>query len=384
MQQYWVWFSLLKDIKDREKRQILEQYPDPEELFRLGQLPDGRRISTDLLEAEQVVNTCKRKDIQIIPMTDPQYPERLRQIPDPPFVLYCKGILPDLSKGPVVGVVGTRRATDYGLTVTERISREIVRGGGTVISGGAAGIDTAALRSSLQEGVPTVAVLGCGVDVTYPTTNRKLFMDIVQNGCLLSEYIPGSRPTKWTFPARNRIISGLSQGTLVIEAPLGSGALITARNAAKQGRTVFVVPANVDMESCAGSNQLLKEGAQPVITGEDILCFYSGKKTVRKKKVAEENRGKTEPVAEKKKAAPKKVIDNPAPKPYIELAEEPEDLTEAERKLLSCITQRPESVDTVLSRGGIPVSEALAVLTTLRLRGLIMEHPGRLISRKMH
>ena len=375
MQRYWVWFSLLKGISRKNKDMLLELCSDPEQLYRSGILPNGTPIDPDLSEAEQVVNVCNRKGIRIIPINDPYYPEPLRQIPDAPFVIYCRGVLPNLDDRIPIGVVGTRRSTDYGMTVTDQISRELVRDGGMIISGGAAGIDTAALWASLREGVPTVAVLGCGVDVTYPTTNRKLFMEIEQNGCILSEYTPGTRPTKWSFPARNRIISGLSKGTLVIEAPVGSGALITAKDAAKQGRPVFVVPGNINMESCAGSNQLLKEGAQAVFSGADILNFFTGKRTPSRKKT---------PAVEKKiPAEPKKVIDNPAPKPYIELAKEPDDLTEEERHLLSFVGTRPMSVDDLIAASGVKTSDALALLTMLTLRGLIMEHPGRLISRKL-
>lgn len=383
MQRYWVWFSLLKGISRKAKGMLLEQYPNPEDLHRAGMLPNGEPLDTDLLEATQVVNTCKRTGIRILTMGDAQYPERLRKLPDAPFVLYCKGNLPDFSDRPVIGVVGTRKATEYGLTVTDRVTREIVRGGGLVISGGAAGIDTAALWASVREGVPTVAVLGCGVDVAYPTTNRKLFMEIEQNGCILSEYVPGSRPTKWSFPARNRIISGLACGTLVIEAPLGSGALITARDAAKQGRPVFAVPGNIDMETCMGSNQLLREGAQAVLCGEDILNFYSGKKTVTRHERPAEKPKNAASATSKTAAAPKKTIDNPAPKPYIELADEPEDLTEEEKHLLSFIGKKPINVNDLITASGVKTADALALITMLTLRGLIIEHPGRLISRKL-
>lgn len=383
MQRYWVWFSLQKEINLREKRKLLEQFPDPEELHRQGVLPNGKQLNTDLLEAEQVVNTCSRKGIHILTMGDSLYPAGLRKIPDPPVILYCKGILPDLESHPVIGVVGTRRATDYGISVTERISREIVRGGGRIVSGGAAGIDTAALWASLREGVSAVAVLGCGVDITYPTTNRKLFMEIEQNGCLLSEYPPGTQPTRWTFPARNRIISGLSHGTLVIEAPVGSGALITARDAAKHGRPVFAVPGNIDMPTCAGSNQLLREGAQPVLSGEDILQFYAARYPKSVRYTHKEKPDNAERIKRESVSLPKKVIDNPAPKPYIELAEPVQELSEAENKLLSCITTRPEAVDAILSRVDISPPEALALLTNLSLQGLIINHPGRLISRKL-
>ena len=132
MQRYWVWFSLLKGISAKAKGKLLEQYPNPEELYRLGALPDGEPLDTDLLEATQVVNTCKRTGIRILTMGDAQYPEKLRSIPDAPVVLYCRGNLPDFSGRPAVGVVGTRKATDYGITATDRISREIVRGGGLV------------------------------------------------------------------------------------------------------------------------------------------------------------------------------------------------------------------------------------------------------------
>jgi len=383
MQRYWVWLSLAKGLSLREKVALLERYSDAEAIYCQSVLPDGKELNKDLTEANRVIRDCDRKGIRIIPFCDSLYPARLRRIANPPMVLYCRGEMPDIEKYPAIGVVGTRRATSYGLEMTENISMQIAQGGGIIVSGGAAGVDTYALWSGLKSGKPVIAVLGCGVDVAYPTTNRRLFMEIEQNGCILSEYIPGAAPTNWSFPARNRIISGISNGILVSEAPKKSGALITARDAAAQGRDIFVIPGNINVEACAGSNQLLKDGAYPAFTGWDVLSMYAAQypnviTDPEKIKVKKAN-----PTTKKTAVPPKKDIDNPTDKPYIDVVAQKIVLTEQETQLLNAVTTRPEPVDAVIGRLHMPPATALRLLTNLTLQGLIVNHPGKLISRKM-
>ena len=383
MQRYWVWLSLVKGLSLREKVALLERYCDAEAIYCQPVLPDGKELNKDLTEADRVIRDCSRKGIRIIPFSDSLYPARLRRISNPPIVLYCRGQMPDLENYPSIGVVGTRRATSYGLEMTENISLQIAQGGGIIVSGGAAGVDTYALWSGLKAGRPVIAVLGCGVDVAYPTTNRRLFMEIEQNGCILSEYIPGANPTNWTFPARNRIISGISNGILVSEAPVKSGALITARDAVAQGRDIFVIPGNINVEACAGSNQLLKEGAYPAFTGWDVLSMYAAQYP-HVLPEPEKPKGKKAPPTGKKSPAPvKKSIDIPADKPYSDGVVQETALSEQEQQLLDAITTRPEPVDAVIGRLHMPPSTALRLLTNLTLQGLIVNHPGKLISRKM-
>ena len=264
---HWIWFAELKDISLLHKHRLLERFGDPEELHRMSEeallnagLPEKERnalLDKNLWKAEQILARCAKRDISILPIADSAYPKRLRDSADAPIVLYYRGVLPDWETRPFIGVVGTRKASAYGLQVAHQLGSQIASCGGFVVSGGAAGGDTAAMQGAMSAGYPVVGVLGCGVDVVSPHSNRKLFERIVADGCLISEYPPGTEPKPWHFPARNRIISGVSNGTLVVEAPKVSGALITARHALEQGRDVFVVPGNINSPTCEGSNTLL-------------------------------------------------------------------------------------------------------------------------------
>jgi len=212
----------------------------------------------------------ERPDVHVIWHGHPEYPRPLSELPDPPPILFVRGRLDEADRF-AVGIVGSRRATPYGRSVAERLARELTSRGLTVVSGGAIGIDTAAHRGALAGGGRTIAVLGCGLDVDYPRDNRDLFEQVAESGALITEYPLGAQPEAWRFPLRNRIISGLSQGTLVVEAPRASGALITARYAAEHGRPVMAVPGNIDRPGSQGTNDLLKDGAILVTETEDIL-----------------------------------------------------------------------------------------------------------------
>ncbi|MBQ8797379.1 MAG: DNA-processing protein DprA [Oscillospiraceae bacterium] len=390
---YWLWLNQLEEFSRKQKLELLQHFADPEALYRCKDYRDIPNLTPaqtevllnkDLHEAQTLRNICQRKNIGILPVLDKAYPRRLRNISDPPLLLYYKGILPDFEERPAIGVVGTRKATGYGLGVARRFGSQLAACGGLVISGGAAGVDTMALQGALDAGGQTVAVLGCGVDVTYPRTNRKIFMQIQEKGCLLSEYLPGEEPKPWHFPERNRIISGLSNGVLVIEAPAKSGALITARDALEQGRDVYAVPGNIDMPTCAGSNALLGDGAAAVFTGWDILKEYAAQypDSVRHRQtgVAKPVLQVAQPVEISK--PDKKDIDNPANNSYSVKIDENISLTPAEQKVLSVLDRMPKAMDDVMAQLDIPAGEALKIITKLSLEGLVVNHPGRLISKR--
>ena len=340
---HWLWFATRTGMGDKMKRVLLSHFEDPEEVYFAPELEFERfedlsgsavesMMDKDLTPCEEILQTCQDKGIHILTFRDAAYPNRLRNIPDPPMVLYYKGTLPVFDELPVIGVVGTRKASAYGLTAAKRLGYQIAACGGTVVSGMATGIDGVAMKGALTAGGRVVGVLGCGADVIYPHSNRWLYADAEKYGCLLTEFPPGTAPLGRNFPRRNRIISGLSCGVLVVEAPEKSGALITARLSADQGRDVFVVPANIDVESAMGSNALLRDGAIPVSSGWDILSEYRyefpGKVLKSRKmvtltaspeelsreretpaKVAQEPK-KPAQTAPKKEPARKKVIDN--------------------------------------------------------------------------
>ena len=389
---HWIWFAQLAGMSQRMKAAVLQHGSEPEELFYaskraleqitwLEHSAIEALTNKDLTEAEQIENTCRRKHIRIVTYRDEGFPGRLRNIADAPVLLYCRGELPDFSCQPVIAVVGTRKSTPYGMATAKSMARQISQCGGLVISGGAKGIDTSAMEGALEAGGRTVAVFGCGVDRSYPTCNRKFFDTVAETGCLLSEYPPGAEPEAWHFPQRNRILSGIANGVLVVEAPMKSGALITARNALEQGRDVFSVPANIDYVSCEGSNALLQEGAHPALSGWDVLREYAPlyPGVVSAHPVAKEYRP-AQPSAKVAEPTDKKVIDNPARVAYSCIEDQKIILTEQERKLLSLLDRHPLEVDVLISRADLPAATVLRLLTGLSLKGLVQNHPGRRVS----
>lgn len=278
---YWLGFSLIPGIGPVRVRRLLDYFGDleaawsapPIELARAGL--DGRAVDALASRRGRIDLDAERakldaRGVALVPLDDPAYPERLRQIYGPPIVLYVRGeIRPtdDLA----IAIVGTRRASPYGRQAAERIGADLVAGGATIVSGLARGIDTCAHRAALDAGGRTIAVLGCGVDVVYPAENARLAAEIVERGAVVSEYPLGTPPDAANFPARNRIVSGMTRGTLVVEAGETSGALITARFAAEQGREVFAVPGDVFRPQSKGTNRLIQEGARLVSSGKDIL-----------------------------------------------------------------------------------------------------------------
>ena len=390
---HWVWYATLPNISLRQKLELLRHFSGPEDIFYIENFdnipqipaPVGKALENkDLTLARSVIKGCGEKQVGILTMADAGYPSRLKNIATPPLVLYYKGVLPDFEGQPVIGVVGTRKASAYGMNIARTISREIAACGGLVVSGGAGGIDTAALQGAGSTGNQTVAVLGCGVNVAYPKTNWELFVQISKNGCLLSEYLPDSEPKTWQFPERNRIISGLSNGVLVIEAPVKSGALITARDAFEQGRDIFAVPGNIDVVTCQGSNGLLQEMATPVFCGWDVLKTYAAqypyaveKREVQKPNFSRQQVAETVIFPKLEQPEPKKVIDNRVTNAYSDLEYK---LSQQEERVLACLDLNPKSVDWVIAQTGLPAPEVLRILTTLALKGMVVNHPGRLVS----
>ena len=409
MLQYWIWLALLEGISHRQKLLLLEHFASPEDIYHaseqeLAEVPELTQDAVQALEnkdltpVQQVLSRCERKDLGIVTFGDEKYPARLKNISDPPLVLYVRGKLPDMDNLPVIGVVGTRKASAYGMDIARRMGTQISQCGGLVVSGGAWGIDSAAMEGALDAPACTVGVLGCGADVVYPRNNGRLFARVSQAGCLISEYPPGTEPKPWHFPARNRIISGLSNGVLVVEAPEKSGALITARQALEQGRDVFVVPGNVDVASCVGSNALLREGGIAVSCGWDILMEYEALYPDRVKKI--DGRlpvlerpeqvvrvAQTPRFPEKDKpltpVTDKKSIDKQDFTPYSVIGER-QDLSADEQKALALLTAAPCHADAVIARMDMPAGKALGVLTMLTLKGEAVMHPGNLISLKIN
>ena len=282
---YWIWLSEALGAGSSAFRRIISLYDTPFDVFRteeaeLEQIPDlterAKRALCDknLARATEILDLCEREGIGVLCYDEDAYPRALREIQKPPMLLYYRGILPDFNRNLCVGIVGTRSMSAYGLRQAYKMSYELASAGAFVVSGMAKGIDGVAAAAALKAGGTTVAVLGCGVDVAYPTHHRNLSQEIAKTGVILSEYAPGTRPNSYHFPMRNRIISGLSQATVVVEAGIGSGSLITAKDAILQGRDVFALPANVGSKGADGTNGLLRDGAKMALSTDDILAPY--------------------------------------------------------------------------------------------------------------
>lgn len=407
MLQHWIWLATRKGVSDRLKVTLLERFSDPEQIYFAAKrdyeemeltVKEVKSLQDKNLDgARKILDDCTKAGLQVMTFHDGIYPKRLKNIPDPPVVLYYKGRMPDLDDTPTIGVVGTRKASAYGLNAAKKLGYQIAACGGIVVSGLAEGIDAFAMQGALTAGMPVVGVLGCGAEQIYPLSNRALFADTRKYGCIVSEYPPGTVPKGYHFPVRNRIISGMSDGVLVVEAPDRSGALITAGRAAEQGRDVFVVPGNIDVVTAQGSNALLRDGGISVSTGWDVvseyLNRYPGKITnnlggAQLRTPVQQTRTDQLQVAQKvKNIAPKrrekqsevkKVIDKQENEPYIDFTKIP-GLTEHERILTALLLGGPKVVDELMAQCGLPASAVNSSLTMLELKGFIRRLPGKFI-----
>lgn len=405
--EYWIWLQRAFGAGKRAER-ILEHFGDPETLYEAGR--KEWRLSGILSEKEMesltrfspsqsydILQNCRKNGWRIVPFDDEAYPPLLREICGYPLVLYVWGDVSVLQAKVCIGMVGTRDASDYGIQVAEALSFSLAQAGAVIVSGGALGIDKASHRGAVMAGGRTVAVLGCGLGHPYLAENEKMRRVIAQNGAVISEYEPFSPPTKHTFPIRNRLISGMSLGTVVIEAGEKSGSLITARLALEQGRDVFAVPGDITSSNFFGTNSLIRDGARPVFTAMDVLDGYlpeygeylnaedsyqplrtaktqspertSGKPKPKTKKDQEKRKtaaeSKEPPCQEEKKNEGK-------PKPQL-----PAYATENAKKLFAIMTDEPRLADELVTASGLPVQDVLASLTELELYALVTMHSGK-------
>lgn len=333
-------------------RRLLERFGSPEAVFGASDVELGsvKGVSPAVVAslrshdprpfAEGECAAVGRAGCRIVTILDEEYPPLLREIADPPPFLYVRGSLAGI--GTAVAVVGSRRASAYGRTVTERLAEELSRHGVSVISGLARGIDTAAHRGALKGEGRTVGVLGCGVDVVYPSENRRLFGEMAERGAVVSEFPIGTAPLAENFPRRNRIISGIAYGVLVVEAAERSGSLVTARIALDQGRDVYAIPGNITSDGSRGANRLIREGAKLVEGVEDILEELPGGKIAR--------RG--------------------GPAPTL-------DLPPAEAALFALLAPEPLHIDQIVAKSALTVGELSAMLLRLELKGAVTQLPGK-------
>lgn len=351
------WIRLTKTgASARRLNHLLDHFGSPEALFAspAREVAHVARCSTavaeKLLDPAYEANgrdlkLMERLEVKLIRRCDPDFPPLLREIADPPVALYVRGAL-EPADGRAVAIVGSRQSTEYGRRTADKLARELVEAGFTVVSGLARGIDTAAHGGALRAGGRTLACLGCGVDVVYPSENRGLAQSISEHGAVLSEYPMNAPPDAWHFPSRNRIVSGLSLGVVVVEAPFGSGSLITATCAVDQNREVFAVPGNVENRLNRGPHALIKDGAKLVEGIEDILAELAPEAPLQ----------------------PRLELD-PVP------AAAPE-LSPPERALHALLGPEPKPIDDLIMEAALPAGEVSATLLTLELKGVARRLPG--------
>jgi len=329
------------------------------------------------LDLEKELAALEDYQVQVITLQDPEYPVNLLNIYDPPPVLYVRGSL-SKEDSRSVAVVGSRRATPYGRAMADRLAGDLAREGFTVVSGLARGVDTYGHQGVLKAGGRTIAVLGCGVDIVYPRENQSLFEEIVAKGAVISEFPLGTPPEATNFPARNRIISGLSLGVLVIEAAEDGGALITADFALEQGRDVFAVPGPITNRYSRGTNRLIKDGAKLVEGVEDIVEEYVEEK--RRDKVIQVPQQLSLDLTSISAADVKTINNQPQGQSYSE--EKLERLIQAELNreegiLLGLLSLDPVMVDNLIAGSGLTPHQVNSILMFLEMRGFVQQLPGR-------
>ncbi len=354
--------AMVPGVGPATRRTLLEKFGSPEAVLAAApsQLRDvpgvGPKLTRSISAAEEIdvesqLRLCRENGVQLLIEASPDYPRLLREIYDPPAVLFVRGHLQP-EDALAIAIVGTRHASNYGRQQAERLAGGLARAGLTVVSGLARGIDAAAHQASLRAGGRTLAVLGSGVLNVYPPEHQELAEQVIRAGAVISENSPLSEPMIGTFPQRNRLITGMTLGVIVVEAGQRSGALISARHAMEQGREVFAVPGRVDSRTSHGCHQLIRDGAKLVETVEDVLDELG-------------------PLVEATPRADGRVVHHPA-----ELQ-----LNEQERLVLDAIDTDPTSIDNVALTSGLPVQRVLATLSVLEMRRLIRRVSGTFVIR---
>ena len=352
---YWIGLKSVAGVGNVTFRRLLERFDSPQAALSASpnELATVKGLSPTVVDgirggawqrfAEQECQRLRTSGARLMTFTSADYPKSLFEIPDPPPFLYIRGEL--RTSQPAIAIVGSRKATSYGLLAAGRLSEGLARHGMVVVSGMARGVDTAAHKGALLAGGRTTGVLGCGIDKVYPPENRKLYDEMVEKGCLVSEFPLDTLPLAENFPRRNRIISGLSRGVLVIEAAENSGSLITAQYALEQGRDVFAVPGNISFASSRGSNRLIKQGAKLVDCVEDILEELPGSRTTASGENGE---------------APSRNFA----------------LTPKEAAIYELLARSPLHIDDIINQTELTAGEVSSMLLHLELKGAITPLPG--------
>lgn len=358
-------FNFIEDIGLHSIKKLIGQFTKPSEIFKadinklkavngFGDIRAEKIAAfSDWHKVDILLEQINKSGMKTICYTDETYPELLKQIHDPPMVLFIKGKLTSEDKL-AIAVVGTRGATPYGIDVTKRLCNGLAAMGITIVSGMARGVDTFAHLSAIEAHGRTIAVLGSGLDVIYPYENKRLYNKIIENGAVISEFLPGTPPHRYNFPARNRIVSGLSLGVLVTEAPRASGALITAQYAIDQDREVFAVPGNIMSNKADGNHKLIKDGAKFVSSVEDILIEIG--------------------------VTIKDFVDKPEDDSKAKIAAgqllNHDVLNEEETILCNILSSQPIHIDEIIRLTKMTSAMALSVLLALEIKGVVKQTSG--------
>ena len=409
---YWVWLTTRKGLPPRAALKVLEWFGTPEAAFfadkreydRIPDLTPQARSglsdrSTGRINA--ILGECERLGVRLMTYQDADYPERLRNIWDPPLVLYVKGRNIPFDEKVAIGVVGTRKCTPYGVKMAGSIAMELARSGAVVVSGIAEGCDAAGIRGALMGGGTVVSVLGCGIDVRYPACNRFLYDDVAASGALITEYPPGTPAYGSNFPVRNRIISGLSLGVVVVESGIYGGSMRTVQHVEEQNRDLFAVPGPADAPSSAGANLLIGEGSAKLVRNAwDILEEYADRYPEALKRPEPLSReaaeSRLELVGRAASPARPDLTERSAPgAPPSHAPEEdgragqaPQDeripwsqlsgrLTDDQRDILLALEEKPRIADDLVELTQIPARRVLSALTILEMQDFVVREPGK-------
>ncbi len=375
----WVWLTTMKGMHSAKITKLLERFDTVDAVYEAeaydgieGLEPDdiaGLR-NKSMAAAEKVIEDCKRFRIRILTYDSPLYPQLLAHIFDPPYVLYVRSKERiDLNESLCIAMVGNRRMSEYGEACAVELGRELAKAGVVVVSGMARGIDGAAHRGALLGGGRTVAVLGCGAEQCYPPEHYELMDAIIETGMVFSEYPPGARPLPAHFPARNRIISGLCRGTVIVEAPAKSGSLITANLALEQGRDVFAVPGNMHQLKSAGTNHLIKTGAKLVDNAFDIIEEYQEEYLSLLERAALQSAVQREEAEESAlaHAAQKQTLSN----------DKYDGLSAEEKLIVNALSLVPMHIDELCRTTGLDAAKLSSLLTMLEMQGMVRSMPGK-------
>ena len=358
---YWLTLATVPDLGPARYLKLIRHFGSPENVLAAGRdelmtvegigksIADNIRKKSDSVFVEKQIKLLENKPFEFCHLNSDNYPALLKKIYDPPPFFFYQGDLDCLSK-PTIAMVGSRSLSVYGKMMAEKLARELAEAGFTTVSGFARGIDTISHRCTLEAGGTTAAVFGSGLDIMYPPENKTLYQELVSNGVAISEFFLGTRPDPYNFPRRNRIISGLSLGVLVVEAADRSGALLTAEHALDQGREVFAVPGNINSKTSQGTNAIIKQGAKLVTSAEDIMEEF-------------------------KFLVPRKAA---VPERDIVLK-----LDENQRKIFEVLSHEPIQIDKIVKRSGLTVSHALEILLDLELNGHVRQLSGKMFVKQL-